>query len=197
MACEDEVYVNCDGNRQPLSAEDLFRLLVREDASGCPVLHVDASLDAGDVNIGNVDVSSIAAGSNIIGKVGIDQTTPGTTNGVVVNNVTKTRVRILTANSTAVAIKASAGDLWSWNINNLHSATIFVKIYNIAAGSVNPASDVPIKTLMVAANGAVYQEPNCVQTSGSTALSVRVVTDSGDTGTTAPATLPILEFEII
>lgn len=28
----------------------------------------------------------LSAGSNIIGKVGIDQTTPGTTNGVVVNN---------------------------------------------------------------------------------------------------------------
>jgi len=32
------------------------------------------------VDIGDVDVLSIAAGSNVIGKVGIDQTTPGTTN---------------------------------------------------------------------------------------------------------------------
>jgi len=35
------------------------------------------------VDIGDVDVLSIAAGANIIGKVGIDQTTPGTTNKVV------------------------------------------------------------------------------------------------------------------
>lgn len=34
------------------------------------------------VDIGDVDVLSIAAGSNLIGKVGIDQTTPGTTNRV-------------------------------------------------------------------------------------------------------------------
>lgn len=40
-------------------------------------------LSANDgVDIGNVDVASISAGSNVIGKVGIDQTTPGTTNGV-------------------------------------------------------------------------------------------------------------------
>ena len=35
------------------------------------------------VDIGDVDVLSIAAGTNLIGKVGIDQTTPGTTNAVV------------------------------------------------------------------------------------------------------------------
>jgi len=34
------------------------------------------------VDIGDVDVTSISAGANIIGKVGIDQTTPGTTNRV-------------------------------------------------------------------------------------------------------------------
>lgn len=47
-----------------------------------------ASIAAGDNNIGNVDVvtlPAIPAGTNIIGKVGIDQTTPGTTNGVQVN----------------------------------------------------------------------------------------------------------------
>lgn len=42
-----------------------------------------AALPAGTNNIGDVDIASIAAGSNIIGNVRIDQTTPGTTNGVV------------------------------------------------------------------------------------------------------------------
>lgn len=107
------------------------------------------------------------------------------------------RFRSLTVNSTAQAIKASAGNLYGFNIINLHTSTIYVKIYNVAAGSVNPASDVPIKTLMVPANGAIYQEPNCIQTSASTALSVRAVTDSGDTGTTAPGTLPIIELEYL
>lgn len=43
------------------------------------------ALPAGNNNIGDVDIASIAAGSNIIGRVGIDQTTPGTTNGVQIN----------------------------------------------------------------------------------------------------------------
>lgn len=34
------------------------------------------------VDIGDVDIATIAAGTNIIGKVGIDQTTDGTTNAV-------------------------------------------------------------------------------------------------------------------
>jgi hypothetical protein len=41
------------------------------------------TIAAGDNNIGNVDLASaIPAGSALIGKVGIDQTTPGTTNKV-------------------------------------------------------------------------------------------------------------------
>lgn len=107
------------------------------------------------------------------------------------------RFRSLTVNSTAQAIKGSAGNLYGFNIINLHTSTIYVKFYNIAAASVNPAVDVPIKTLMVPASSMIYQEPNCIQTSGSAALSVRVVTDSGDTGTTAPGTLPIIELEYL
>jgi hypothetical protein len=47
-----------------------------------------AALPAGTNNIGDVDVLSLPAlpaGSNIVGNVRVDQTTPGTTNGVVLN----------------------------------------------------------------------------------------------------------------
>jgi len=47
------------------------------------------SLPAGTNNIGDVDVltlPSLTAGSAIIGKVGIDQSTPGVTNGVQITN---------------------------------------------------------------------------------------------------------------
>ena len=106
-----------------------------------------------------------------------------------------TRFRSLTVNSTAQAIKASAGNLYGWNIVNLTGGIIYVKIYNIAAGSVNPASDAPIKTLQIPANGSVYAEPNCIKAGCSTAISVRAVTGSGDTDTTAPGTLPIIEID--
>lgn len=132
--------------------------------------------------------SALPTGTNTIGNVGLLPTS--------VSSGT-TRVRSLTTNSTATVLKATAGNVYGWNIVSNNSLTIYVKIYNIAAATVNPASDVPIKTLMVPANGSVYQEPNCIQMSGSTALSFRAVTDFGDTGTTAPATLPIIEFEIV
>jgi len=45
-----------------------------------------ASLIAGLKGIYNATLAPLATGANLIGKVGIDQTTPGTTNGVVVNS---------------------------------------------------------------------------------------------------------------
>lgn len=105
--------------------------------------------------------------------------------------------RSLTVNNTAVAIKASSGSVLGWNVINLHSSTIYIKIYNIAAASVNPASDVPTRTLMVPANGSIFLEPHCIVGNYSTAISVRAVTDTTDTGTTSPATLPIIEIMYI
>ncbi len=48
---------------------------------------------------GNVQSATpvLGAGSSIVGKVGIDQTTPGTTNGVVVNSGTLTTLSTLTS----------------------------------------------------------------------------------------------------
>lgn len=104
--------------------------------------------------------------------------------------------RSLTVSSTAVAVKASAGSLYGVNIINLNTLDIFVKLYNIAAASVNPASDVPIKTLFVPANGVVFIEPSLVPLDVfSTAIAVRSVTGSGDTSTVVAATLPIIELK--
>lgn len=53
------------------------------DVVSSPKVTVSAALPTGTNNIGDVDLASaIPAGANIIGLVGIDQTTPGTTNGV-------------------------------------------------------------------------------------------------------------------
>jgi hypothetical protein len=104
---------------------------------------------------------------------------------------------VSSVNSTAVAVKASAGELWGFNIINLHTADIFVKLYNVAAGSVNPASDVPVVTLQVPALGSVFCEPRCIVHDFATAIAVRAVTGSGDTNTTAPGTVPIVELKYV
>lgn len=108
---------------------------------------------------------------------------------------TLSNFRSLTLDSTAQAVKASAGELWGYNIINLNAADIYVKFYNVAAASVNPASDVPIKTLFVPQLSTVFQDTKSRLDVFSTAIAVRAVTGSGDTNTTAPSTLPIIEIK--
>lgn len=106
---------------------------------------------------------------------------------------TPTTFRSLLVDTDEVEVKATAGNLYGWNIINRIASTIYVKFYN--SSSVTPASDVPILTLMVPASGSVFQEPNCIQINFSTALSVRAVTGITDTDTTDPGTLPIIELK--
>lgn len=114
----------------------------------------------------------------------------------IVDSVALTNFRSLAVSSAAVAVKASAGSLYGFNIINLNALDIYVKIYNVAAASVNPASDVPIKTLFVPANGVVFIEPKSIPLDVfSTAISVRSVTGSGDTSTVVAAVLPIIELK--
>ena len=71
--------VDTDGNAVPLLATD------NGDGTSTLVVSVAETIDPtyiGDIKFGE----SLPAGTNIIGRVGIDQTTPGTTNGVVVNS---------------------------------------------------------------------------------------------------------------
>lgn len=70
-----------DGDYAPLEVDASGRLWVNIGAM--------VALPAGTNNIGDVDVltlPALPAGTNLIGKVGIDQTTPGTTNGVVIKD---------------------------------------------------------------------------------------------------------------
>ena len=105
-----------------------------------------------------------------------------------------THFRSLTVSSTAEAVKASAGNLYKWRILNLTAGTIYVKIYNIAAASVNPAVDVPIITLPLGGTSSVVESMVNPSRFG-TAISIRCVTGVGDTNTTSPATSPIIELE--
>ncbi len=103
--------------------------------------------------------------------------------------------RNLTVASTAVAVAAAAASLNGINIVNLEGSTIFVKFYNIAAASVNPASDVPVLTLAVPANGAFYARGGTFAKAFSTAIAVRCTTGSGDTSTAVPTNKPIIELD--
>lgn len=103
----------------------------------------DVSLNAGTnaigklsansgVDIGDVDVTSISAGSNLIGDVSLQ---PRTANGLSVANF-NTGDTYTALTNTAQVIKASAGNLYGYYMMNPNTTTAYVMIYNIAAASV-------------------------------------------------------------
>lgn len=181
-------YAQYDSNGQPVTAERGKKILNVELSTGTAVIGTVAISQATPGTSNGVQVNAaLPAGSNTIGNT-IPALTTGTTGA-------PSQFRSLTVNSTAQAVKASTGNVYGWNINNEHVATIYVKIYNIAAASVNPASDVPVRTIKVPAGGVAGVENNgAIQNNCSTAISVRCVTGSADNDTTAPATLPIIEI---
>lgn len=73
---------------------------------------------------------SIGAGSNIIGRVGIDQTTPGTTNGISIaadsGTVTGLTPVIAGTSATNVVAKASAGNLLNAYVTSSAAGWIFL-----------------------------------------------------------------------
>jgi hypothetical protein len=81
--------------------------------------------------------SAIPAGTNVIGKVDIDQTTPGTTNGVQVNSTTgggATPFHVLSAASNnATLVSTGAHTLYSLVIAGTNTAIGDVRIYDAAS----------------------------------------------------------------
>jgi len=99
----------------------------------------------------------LTAGSALVGKVGIDQTTPGTTNAVVDTPVTSGGLSIVTGSvgATATAIKASAGQLYGYHLFNTTAAVAYVQIFNVATGSVTLGTTAPTMSIGIPASGGV------------------------------------------
>jgi len=139
--------------------------------------------------------ASLPSGTNLIGKTGIDQTTPGTTNGVVnlaaAVGGSSTTGNIVANNTTAVVLKASAGTLYGVQLYGIGAAPAYLKIYN--ATSATCGSGTPVKRLMIpaastGANGAgsnISFGPQGVNFG--TGITYCVTTGIGDADTTAPA----------
>lgn len=94
----------------------------------------------------------------------------------------------------ATAITTGTCVVFGYNIVNRHTADIFVKLYDVAAASVVVGTTTPKETIQVVANQSVVLRDGDRGVRFLTASSVAVTTESADTGTTAPATLPIIHI---
>jgi hypothetical protein len=94
------------------------------------------------VDIGDVDVTSIAAGSNLIGDVGIQGRATGGLSIYYDNDL----------DETAVAVKVSAGTLYSIHAINLTAAPLYLQLFNVAQGSVTVGTTTPTVQFVIPAN---------------------------------------------
>lgn len=151
------------------------------------VLATDVALPAGTnaigklaansgVDIGDVDVASIAAGTNTIGDVGIK---PRTSGGWDV-------FRSLDLDETEEDVKTSAGQLFGWYMYNKRTTAVYVKLYNATAANVTVGTTTPFLTIPLPPGAAA----NVLGETGipfSTAITAAATTGVADSDTGAPA----------
>lgn len=128
------------------------------------------------VDIGDVDVTSIAAGSNLIGDVSLQ---PRTTGGLTMSKTTSA------ASDNATSLKASAGQIYAIQVFNVNAAVRYLKLYNKASAP-TVGTDVPVKTLAIPGNtagaGMVLAWPQGL--GFDTGIAFALTTESTDAGTT-------------
>jgi hypothetical protein len=82
--------------------------------------------------------SAVAAGTNIIGKVGIDQTTPGTTNAVAISLSTSGGPTPFflqpAASDNHTVVKAGAGQVYYVVVTNNSATVNYLRFYNATTG---------------------------------------------------------------
>lgn len=111
---------------------------------------------SGTQTVSGTVTANLGSGSNLVGKVGIDQTTPGTTNATTVTTLTSGGATpysfISAATTNATSVKGSAGTVYSLVAMNTSGTARYVKLYN-SSSAPTAGSGTPIKRFMVPANG--------------------------------------------
>lgn len=152
------------------------------------------------VSLVSAVTSSIPAGTNLIGKVGIDQTTPGTTDHVSAAQVGAwtaqpisgtsggiTPFTLTAANSTNCQnVKASAGTLYHIGVYNNSATLAWVSFYN-TAGSPTGGTGIVYQTMIPAnsTSGAGAVEDFATGMAFGTGIGICVTTGVAGTGAVA------------
>lgn len=108
-----------------------------------------------------------------------------------------TKFRSTTVTNAAVAVKASAGNLYALSVLNRHSAAIFVKFYDTSQPGTTVGTTTPVAVFQVAANDQLHLRGADSPWFFGTAITVACVTGAADNDATAAAALPIIELETV
>jgi hypothetical protein len=133
-------YISGGGGYADLKCTASGVLLVDASGTTVPVSGTVAATQSGTWNVG------LNAGSNLVGKIGIDQTTPGTTNAVSLaqigsttmatgNGVVGTGVQRVAIASDNTAFGVNAAQSGTWNIGTLTSITNAVTVTGTVAAT--------------------------------------------------------------
>lgn len=132
------------------------------------------------VDIGDVDVTSISAGTNAIGNVGLIGRTTG---GLTI-------FRSLDIDESEEEVKATAGQVFTITAFNTTAAPLYLKFYNATAANVTVGSTTPVLTFLVPGNadsdGAGFVHSTDIGYAFGTAITVACTTGIADADTTAP-----------
>jgi hypothetical protein len=135
--------------------------------------------------------NALPAGTNLLGKVGIDQTTNGTTNGIVDKPCTSGGLSIYTNFETSNAviaanIKGSAGQVYSVEFFNINATPVFVRLYN-TTDSPPTTSDTPVWRGIIPGNtaGAGFVKAWPQGLAFSTGIGIRITNAIADNDATA------------
>ena len=133
------------------------------------------------VDIGDVDVTSIAAGTNLVADVGIQPRTTLGFDTFMASGSDGSSILVATDQT----VKASAGKVYGYYIYNPEAAVTFVHFYNDVIANVTVGTTPPQFTLAIPAGAAANLMSDIGITFG-TAITVAATTTAG--GNTAPAT---------
>ena len=144
---------------------------------------------------GIVAISAIASSApdTSIVTAGIDpqSTLPTMAANAITNNLLQYR-GFCAANLTPIAVKSSAGKIHGiYCINNVASAR-YLKLYNLAVGSVTVGTTAPFKTFLLPASGPTFINLDDLGIYFGTAITMAISTTFADTGDVAPAAADVL-----
>lgn len=169
-----------------LACASLARAQVYDSTTGQQIMQCPTCSGVG-ATLSNVIVQDAVTSGNTIGVNASKQAQvlpqPFTSGGLSVSR------QQVANNTTSVAIKASAGQLYGIEAFNNSATIAYIKLYNAAQGSTTCGSGTPIYQGMIpaAAAGGNYVSMNVYGLPFSTAITSCVTTGFADNDTTAPA----------